>query len=282
MSETKKEGLSRRSFLISAGAVAAGALTVGGVFGALAPRKAEALSTAPAPPWPYTPLDTEVVRKKGYQYYWSGGCCYGAARALVEALFEALPGSAWETLPLDMFRYGAGGIYSWGTVCGALNGAIPVISMIVGPANGAKVSSPLIGWYQETPFPSTKLDGLVTSAGGKQYTNVAQTISDSPLCHTSVSKWCTLTDFGVNSDQKKDRCAKLTGDVAAKAVEWLNAWYNSGKTAYPTAYKYPESQVSCMTCHVGTTAPSRDNVQGTMNCIECHDDAEYQGGHHGF
>lgn len=298
MSEIKKDGLSRRKFLVSAGAMVAGAVAASGVIGAINPKPAEAFDAPPAlGAWPYTPIDPDRVRVRAYNAYKVKGCCYGAAYGLVTALKEELAligqtDTVWNTLPLDVYEYGKGGVLSWGTLCGALNGAIPILSLITGSALG-KFANPLMYWYQNYPFPSDAL--MIYKQGtmpygplsGTQYDQSAwQTVANSPLCHTSVSQWCTASGKRVNGPEKSDRCGKLTADTAAKCVEWLNAWYTSGKTVFPPqigspGYEWPEEQVECMTCHTGPTS-TYDSEQGTMNCIECHDDAYYRSGHHGF
>lgn len=137
---------------------------------------------------------------------------YGAAYALLEVLKEE-PNSPYASIPVDMFKYGAGGAYSWGTLCGALNGALAVINLATD--KHPEVGNELIGWYTFFPFPSDKHEAYCKIP--KQVT----TVTKSPLCHASVSIWCAAAGAKVNSEEKKDRCAKLTGDTAAHAAELL-------------------------------------------------------------
>ena len=58
--------------------------------------------------------------------------------------------------------------------------------------------------------------------------DLVTSVSDSPLCHASNAKWISRSGFGLASAERKERCARLTADVAAKAVELLNA-YKAGK-----------------------------------------------------
>ena len=51
-----------------------------------------------------------------------------------------------------MMRYGAGGIAGWGTVCGALNGACPIITLVAGKDYN-KLVNELMGWYAHNPLP---------------------------------------------------------------------------------------------------------------------------------
>lgn len=268
----KKEnnGLTRRKFLISAGALATGALAAG-IAGCSSTNTANTGGTqqagttaaktgaAPALPWKYNKLDVDLVRKRGYDNYFKYGCCYAAASALLETLVENT-GSPWETIPMDMFQYGAGGAYSWGTLCGALNGALAVINLA--SAKHADIGNELIGWYTEFPFPSDKHEAYCKVP--KQITTVAK----SPLCHVSVSTWANKAGAKINEKEKKDRCAKLSGDTAAKAAELLN---QAMEGQVVLAYKVPQEYSHCMSCHQGKDS-LLDNEQGKFNCVLCHDD----------
>jgi hypothetical protein len=64
-------------------------------------------------------LDVAVVRRRAYESYFKYSCCYAAADALLTALKEN-SGGPWDTIPPEMFRFGAGGALGWGTLCGAL------------------------------------------------------------------------------------------------------------------------------------------------------------------
>lgn len=309
----KKEGLSRRKFIASAGTFAVGAAAAGGVLGAVKPSKAatpvnvkvngklvqsdvpaqiqdgrtlvpvrfvsqelgakvdwdqatktvliegEKAQVAPAWPWPYQKLDPEVVRKRGYENYFKGGCMFGAAAALILTLQEEV-GYPYNLIPIDMFKYGAGGGVGWGTLCGALNGAGAVMNMVC--KDYSKIYNDLMGWYTEFPFPSDKHEAYC------KFKNQVTSVSKSPLCHASVSHWAKVAGAKINSDEKKDRCAKLTGDTAAKAVELLNALVDG---TFIAAYKPSDEFSHCLGCHVGKDS-MLDSVQGKMNCVSCHDD----------
>lgn len=246
----------RRNFLKNLGFLAAGAAVSTGVISVINPGIAQA--AAPTLPWPYVKLDTKVLRRRAYDNYFNGGCMYASAKALLDTLYEAA-GTPWDTLPIDMFKYGKGGAFNWGTLCGALNGSLYVMTLAAGTAVDP-LGHELMGWYTTNPFPSNLMDSYA------KFTNVKQTIADSPLCHQSVSKWCKETHFTVSSDQKKDRCAKVAADTAAKAAEILNAW-KAG--TFKGVYQPKEEFVTCLSCHNGTTS-QRDDEQGLANCIKCH------------
>ncbi|KKM09295.1 split soret cytochrome c precursor [Clostridiales bacterium PH28_bin88] len=219
--------------------------------------KAAGSLSVPAWPWPYKKLDPKVVKKRGYELYFKGGCMYGAAAAILFTLQEEV-GFPYTTIPGDMFKYGAGGAVSWGTLCGALNGAGAMLNLV--NKDYSKVLNELIGWYTEYPFPSKDHEDYC------KFKNQVTTVAKSPLCHASVSLWVNAAGAKVNSDEKKDRCGKLTGDTAAKAVELLNALVDGNFIA---AYKVSTEFEHCMTCH---WEKGMDNEQGKMNCVSCHDD----------
>ena len=252
------KNVDRRNFLQNLGLLAAGAVVSTGLGSLVNPQTASA--AAPALPWPYAIIDTAVVRQRAYDNYWIGGCMYASAKALLDTIYETA-GTPWDSIPAGMFNYGKGGAFSWGTLCGALNGSLYVMNLATG--NSVDQLGPeLMGWYTTNPFPSKLLDSTA------MFTNVKQTVADSPLCHLSVTKWCDETRFKISSDQKKDRCAKLAADTAVKAAELMNAW----KTGTFNGVYVPDAEfASCLSCHNGAES-QLDNEQGLANCTECHDD----------
>ena len=251
---TKQTPVTRRAFLAGAGGFLAGAALGSRLFSAVG-LAAPAQPEPPAWPWTYVPLDPEVVRRKGYEGYFEGGCCYGAAEAILSELREKV-GYPFTGIPSDMFRYGAGGAAGWGTLCGALNGAAAVINLVTTQADCNAIVNELFGWYCETALPTEKSQGF-----GPANT---PSVASSPLCHVSLSRWADAEGVKINSPEKKQRCGKLTGDVAARAVELLNAW-QAGK--FVAAYQPPESVAECQTCH----GPEElDDAHGKMDCVQCH------------
>ncbi|MEL1136211.1 C-GCAxxG-C-C family (seleno)protein [Desulfitobacterium sp. THU1] len=263
--------VSRRKFIATGLTFAAGAALAGcGVNGAASPATAEpakgqpvaaAVSGADQPlPWPYEVIDPEVVRKRAYENYFEGGCCYAAGKAIVDSINEKV-GGPWGNIPTDMFKYGKGGALGWGTLCGALNGSLLAINLVTGK-DVDLIGNELIGWYTMFPFPSTKMDSYA------KITNQITTISNSPLCHVSVSLWASAANAKINGDEKANRCAKVSGDTAAEAIMYLNNW-KEGK--FTPAYTPGSEFASCLTCHNGAKS-MLDNEQGKMSCLQCHDE----------
>lgn len=288
---TSEKGSSRRDFLKNAGIFTAGAIVAGGAMGVLSPRKAEAAVDL-AWPYPAGGLNAQEVAEAGYLGYkgkfWpsktdrpiygagAGGCAFGTAVALIEAL-AAQPDTetekyslTWGTINPALFTFGRGGIWSWGTLCGSANAAVALIYMVVPRANNAsgKLIDEFMGWYCDFPFPTTRYDsGLINC----EYKDQATSIAKSPLCHQSSGKWAHDNGFRIDSNERSTRCAKVTGDCAAKVVEMLNAWKAGTLVYQKTGPDFQDGVDSerCMTCHI--IAPN-DTAQSRMNCLGCHPD----------
>ena len=270
MSELEKtlgKEVSRKSFLKTTGAglgLAAGALVFGtGIVGAQTPAPAGAVAEAALP---YVELDPEEARLRGHAGYFKSGCSYGAFYAIMSILREKV-GGAYNQIPLRMLGYGRGGFANWGTICGALNGACAAINVVVPDADVNKVVSELIGWYTGFPFPS-KESTTIAAANGFKYSSATHikidlvtSISNSPLCHASNAKWIATSGYGLSAPERKERCGRLTADVAVKTVELLNA-YKAGK--FIATFKVDEETAGCLSCHA-------DDQEGKMACTTCHD-----------
>lgn len=220
-------------------------------------------------PFPYTELDVEAVRIKGHDAYFSGkGCSYGAFHAIVEQLREAI-GEPYISFPTEIMIYGHGGTVGWGTLCGALNGAAALMSLVCDKATSDVLINELVGWYTQTAFPSDQSNeyGVNQRYGNNKYTQaLPQNTCGSPLCHVSVSTWCNVSGFKVSNLERKERCGRLTGDVAARAVEILNAHFAGTFTA---EYTPSETIAACMMCHGANVF---DNVASNLECKQCHGD----------
>lgn len=147
-------------------------------------------------------------------------------------------------------------------MCGAPLTAAAVINLVVPKADVATLCSELLGWYSQEPLPSNKLDAI------SKYPKQVQSVAGSPLCHVSVSRWVAAAKVREDSAERKERCGKLTGDVAAKTVEMLNA-YAEGK--FTPVFKVSPETAACMGCHVGKDS-QLVNTYGKMACVPCHGD----------
>ena len=175
----------------------------------------------------------------------------------------------------------------WGQTCGILIGCLAVLNL--SKLHGAAgLADSIMGHYCQTEWPSSQLPDLYDdpdygNGGTLGYTwckqpipddeTLAHVVTNSPLCHISISKWCYaagvgLSDMGAYAYQhKNDRCGKLTADMAAYTAELINHYALYGASADP--FTMPEETASCSSCH-GSTAVPGPAQQGKMDCNECH------------
>lgn len=222
----------------------------------------------------------------------------GAASGLIEALATALPGTDWDQIPYgatSWYKYGSAGIGCWGTLCGVPNGCIAVLNLMNLHGNMEKV----LGYYSETSFPTNKVPNLYEAGGWTLPSGVpepipddevlAHTVSESPLCHVSISKWCYAAGVDLNDTDaqsrgyKNDRCGKICADMAAHTAELIN-----GTCTYE--YVMDDDTADCVACHWKVsdpyTAEEHPAQCGKMVCDACHDMGRMHpggcggGGHH--
>jgi hypothetical protein len=268
------ETTDRRSFLKSAGN-AAGIAGIAGVASAGlvgCPPVDTPEYTIPAWPWTYAPLEVEDVRKLGHKGYYAGGCCYGAFEGIVAALRDAL-GDPFDKVITDMMRFGGGGVAGYGSLCGALNGAAAAIGLVSDKATQTAIVGELLAWYAATPLP-TAISNLY--ALNHEYLvdemkydgEIVSSIAGGNLCHMSVTNWCLAAELPESDVIRLERCARLTGDVAAKAVELLNAKFNG---TFAPVTPVPSASATCGICHTdGGAAEPLTFTNGKMDCDLCH------------
>ena len=260
--------LTRKDFLLKSSRAAVGITAIAGA-SSLLTTAIGAKTPVTSWPWPYQALNQDDVRIQAHYLYYNGmACCSGVFGSLVQALATAI-GDPWTNLPPELMYYGGGGGSGWGILCGAINGALALISLTVDKSQAGPLHTELIGWYTQAELPSDTanqfaLNGqyLVHNFDG----DLPQNISGSPLCHVSVTEWCLTANKKVSDIERKERCARIAGDCAAKAVELLNAYFAG--TFTPT-YVDPSTVSDCLACH-GSAA--MNNVMTRMDCQPCHGD----------
>lgn len=227
----------------------------------------------PESPWPYANLDTEVVRKKGHYKYYEAGCAYATFAGIVEAMQETV-GFPFTQVNMNMMTYGAGGVAGWGTTCGTLLGASAAISLVTDKATASSLINELVGWYTRTPFPSDisnqyAVEHAFLVEEYKTDKELPQSVSNSPLCHVSVTEWCRTAEMGSGSKERAERCGRMAGDVAAKAVELLNA-HVAG--SFVPVFELSQDVQGCTTCHSsGENYSMGQFTNGKMECTACHE-----------
>lgn len=253
------EKMSRRKAL---GAMV-GAATIGGacVAGLNLAMHGVAEAASSAFPWTYHKLDPKAAAEAAYWGFYNEGkgCCYGVFAAIVEPLSKKY-GAPYSTFPLDMMTIGKSGIAGWGSICGALLGASAAIGLFHNKKEHVPYVDELFRWYEATSLP------MYTPIKAKLGGTCKPTVAGSILCHVSASKWCFETKSATHSPERSERCGRLTGDVAMKTVEILNAVYD--KTFAFSGFS--DELKHCQTCHSKDEAA--DYAKGKMNCTPCHSD----------
>lgn len=233
----------------------------------------EVAKEIPASPWQYVELDVEEVRKRGHEGYYRGDCCFGSFVGILEALRDKV-GFPFTQIPVEMMGFGAGGVAGWGTTCGALIGAAAAINLVTEKDLARKIVGELMGLYSVTPFPSeasntyaANHEFLVTEYKSDKV--LPQSVSNSPLCHVSVTHWCQASGFASGTPERAERCGRLAGDVAAMAAELLNA---NLAAAFVPVFQLSQEAQGCMTCHTrGENFAAGNFTQGKGECLDCHD-----------
>ncbi|MBE0538073.1 MAG: C-GCAxxG-C-C family protein [Ignavibacterium sp.] len=266
-----EKNVTRKNFLVNASKAAVGLTAVAGISSLVTTAHTQAKTMVTPWPWPYATLDPEAVRIQAHALYYGGkACCAGTFGGIVSALVTTLP-DPWADLPIEIMLYGGGGGNSWGILCGCLNGAAALISLVVSDGTTrSQLINELWGWYTQAELPTDQAN-LVGTSGGYLVHNfdgdLPQNISGSALCHASVTEWCIHANKKVSDIERKERCARITGDVAAKTVELLNAYFAG---TFVSTYIDPATVTACLGCHGSAL---NNNVMTKMECTPCHADA---------
>ncbi|PKL89505.1 MAG: hypothetical protein CVV23_04635 [Ignavibacteriae bacterium HGW-Ignavibacteriae-2] len=265
----EKKNLTRKDFLTNTSKYAVGAAVGVAGLNVLAGGNLLAGTKTTEWPWPYIALDPDVVRVKAHTLYYSDkDCCSGVFGGLLEPLKAAI-GDPWTNLPMEIMLFGRGGGVGWGTLCGALNGGAAMISLVADKGSSGNLISELWGWSCQEELPTTVANEFATS-GKYEIVKFAealpQNVAGSPMCHASVSQWCNLAGKKIGDVERKERCARLAGDVAAKTAEILNAHFAS---TFTLTYADPDTIKQCMGCHGSAML---NNVMTRMDCVSCHGD----------
>lgn len=209
--------------------------------------------------WKYSPLDPTVTAELAYKYYAEGSCMYATVKSFISQLVEEI-GEPYKSFPIHLFKYGHGGVGGYGSICGALNGAAALIGLFVSDSSiRDKMIADVFQWYEKEPVP--KFNPQSTS-----YDYIpAKSISQSILCHASNTNWCKTSGFKVNSNERKERCRRMTSDVVIKVTKALNEIFTN---TYTTNVYNDETVNTCMTCH-GSTGKV-NNIAVKMSCNSCH------------
>lgn len=212
--------------------------------------------------WKYDYLDPDVTAQLAYGHYKDGSCMYATVTSVISQLAEKY-GEPYSSFPCHMFKYGHGGVGGYGSVCGTLNGAAALIGLFI-PDKGIQdvMITDLFQWYEKEAMPVFIPEKPVYEA------SIPVSISNSVLCHASNTNWCKATGFAVNSDERKERCRRITSDVARQVTLALN---NLAMHAYMTHGHANEEVNSCIACHGDVGRVKNTSVK--MSCNSCHSES---------
>jgi len=210
-------------------------------------------------PWPYHELDPDATAERAYFLYYEAGCMYGVFKSIVGQLGEQY-GEPYRSFPFGMMTYGAGGVASWGSLCGSLNGAAAAVSLFApGKEQQTSLTGRILLWYEQTELP------IYVPARPKLDVRIPGSIARSGLWHPSVTLWCKTSGYPVSGKENKERCARLAADTARQTVLSLNKGFSGEPTGAPVV----DEQVSrCSVCHA--RGSERKDVSSRMTCGSCH------------
>lgn len=209
--------------------------------------------------WQYVSLDPNVTAQLAYGFYSEGSCMYAAVKSIISQLSEKI-GEPFTSFPIHLFKYGHGGVGGYGSVCGTLNGAGALIGLLVNDKGiQNKMIADIFRWYEQASLPTF-------SPQNPKFEYIpASSKANSVLCHASNTNWCKTAGYKINSKERKERCSRMTGDVAYKVTTALNDLYNN---SYDTNTISNDDANTCLACHGSKGKVSNASVQ--MNCNSCH------------
>jgi len=255
----------RKAMKVAAGTIAAGGVGLLTLTTAFKPEKQplsnpQNLEYNPdESSWKYFHLDPDATAQLAYDRYSEGSCMYATIVSVVSQLANKF-GEPIASFPIHMFKYGHGGIGGFGSVCGALNGAAALIGLLITDKSVQdKMITDLFQWYERASLPV-----FTPQKPAFDYTPVTNA-SNSVLCHASNTNWCKASGFSVGSSERKERCRRLTGDVAQKVTASLNDIFTN---AYVTNSHSNEAANTCIACHGNEGKIKNTSVK--MSCNSCH------------
>jgi hypothetical protein len=246
-------------------------------------REAKASAAEHPYGYPVEGLDVAVTRQLAYDGYYGitladgvkhKHCAFATFHALISQLAEKL-GAPYTEIPTQMMEWSSGGVAGYASLCGAINGVCSAIGLICSNSTAGAIISDLLNWVNVSSLPQPLSEtGLVVSHG--ILGELPQSVAGSELCHVSVTKWCLASGFASGSPERSERCARLAGDIAARAVEMLNG-------SVTLTGIVPVDNTVCGQCHYsGTDFNGGQFTRGLTDCTSCHVDLTKvsEHGHH--
>jgi len=250
--------ISRRNILKSAGLAGIG-LAVSNLSGTK--DVVAANQSDPGVPWSYQSLDPEKTAQLAYDNYPGHGCMYAVCTSVINQLAEK--GAPYNQFPVNMLNYGHGGCGGFGTLCGALNGAALLIGLFCHDKKESdQMISNLFQWYEQTELP------VFTPSNYQFEKDLPQVVTESVICHASVSNWCMAAKAGPDDPIRTERCRRLCGDVVMKTMEILDDYFHHHELA---AFALAPASAECQECH-GIDEAKMFKAKTKMSCGSCHED----------
>ena len=258
----------RKALKVAAGIFAGSGIGLVGLSNAFKPEKPASVQpskldyTAPESSWKYVPLDPGATAGLAYDSYSEGSCMYATVKSIIAQLAEKV-NEPYSSFPVHMFKYGHGGVGGYGSVCGALNGAAAVIGLLIpDKAVQDKMINDIFQWYEKESFPA-----FIPENPGYDFIPPKST-PNSVLCHASNTNWCKDSGFDVASKERKERCRRLTADVARKVATALNEIHTN---EYMADIHADEASAACLACHGKDGKVKNTSVK--MTCNSCHSES---------
>jgi len=255
----------RNALKVFGGAVAAGGAGLVALSTAFKPEKLPAAEsskidyTPSESEWKYVRLDPSVTAEVAYNSYSEGSCMYATVKSVIAQLAEK-KGEPYASFPVHMFKYGHGGVGGYGSVCGTLNGAAAVIGLLIHDKSAQdQMIADIFQWYEKESFPT------FTPANPNYDFTPPKSVPNSVLCHASNSNWCKDSGYKIASKERKERCRRLTADVAQKVATALNEIHAD---TYLANIHPDEASNNCLACHGKEGKVQNASVK--MSCNSCH------------
>jgi len=219
-------------------------------------------------------INLEEAAKLSYDGYKDRGlgCCHGTFKGLVAPAINEM-GAPYNTFPIEIMRAGKSGVADSGSLCGALLGAAYAFHLFFEAKTADDMQKELHRWYEQSMLPQ-----YVPAVSHFKDYKVPQTKAILPECHASIDTWIKATGFTKETDERRERCGRLTADVTLKAATIWNAQLEGRSFA---ATPLSDNQMYCGKCHVKGIAPAKTDpgyndgryireVGTNMSCPSCH------------
>ncbi|WP_456397891.1 C-GCAxxG-C-C family (seleno)protein [Desulfurobacterium sp.] len=149
--------------------------------------------------------DLQRLGEVAYKGYWERDCEYGVIKAFIE--MAGLNISFDEVIENKMKIP-----VRWHSICGALTGAFVVFAVSLSEEAIEPAVMELVEFHNNTFLPIFSGNGsFIPSAS-----------PDSILCRDSIMNWAKKTGISPRSAERRERCARITADIAVKAADIVN------------------------------------------------------------